>query len=103
MRGEGPMYAERAIDRLIEAGWYMLDSEFDPAAYRNWKERAFECVSALMGPQHMYTRYFSQFVDEDWKRSLLNREGILVAVKEQVHLSHRSDSGTRRNGDGVKA
>lgn len=85
------MYAEKSIDRLIEAGWYMLDSEFNPTAYQTWKERAFECVSELMGPHHAYTKYFGQFVDEDWKRSLLNREGLLVAVKEQVCKPERND------------
>lgn len=86
------MYAEDAIDRLIEAGWYMLDSEFDPTAYQNWKERAYECVSTLMGPKHTYTRYLRQFVEEDWKKSLLNSEGILVAVKEQVDAAERPDN-----------
>ena len=78
------MAAAKRIDDVIEAGWYVVESDFDAGAFRTWKERAFECVASLMGPDHPYTRYFGEFVSEAKKNNVLTGEGILTAVKEQV-------------------
>ncbi len=58
------MLVDNMIDDLIEAGWYVLESDFDLKALSNWRKEAFECVTALMGPDHTYTQYFKDFVRE---------------------------------------
>ena len=82
---------ERTIDELIEAGWYVLESDFDPRAFVQWKIRALECVECLMGPDHPYTQYFNSFVLRPATIDLLAGEGILNAMREQP-------AGTIRNG-----
>jgi hypothetical protein len=78
------MTVEERIDNLIEAGWYVLDSDFDRTAFADWRKQALNCVTALLGPSHTYTCYFRDFVDEAETKSLLTGEGILVAAKEQI-------------------
>jgi|GEM_PF-666598 len=78
------MAVESRIDSLIEAGWEVIESEFDPRAFREWKMAASQCVAALMGPDHPYTKYFGNFVSEPQASDLLAGEGILVAIRERV-------------------
>ncbi len=83
---------DRMIDELIEAGWYVLESDFDPRAFVQWKMRALECVHCLMGPDHPYTQYFNSFVMRPASTDLLAGEGILTAMKEKVSATDRSGS-----------
>lgn len=80
----GPM--EEQIDRLIEAGWYVLESDFDRAAFINWRQRAFQCLMTLLGPDHPYTECFKAFVVEAEKCQLLTGTGILAAAREKAYL-----------------
>ncbi|MGB6063419.1 MAG: hypothetical protein WBG50_01335 [Desulfomonilaceae bacterium] len=81
------MSVEQLVDNLIEAGWNVIDSDFDSRAFANWRKQALDCIGALMGPGHTYTQYFRDFVEEAEKGSLLAGAGILVATKEQVAKS----------------
>ncbi len=76
------MAIDGRIDDLIEAGWGVLDSDFDPVAFQRWRRRAFDCLTALVGPDHVYTRHFENFVRQGGKRDLLAAGGILSAAKE---------------------
>lgn len=78
------MIAVRKIDDLIEAGWDVLESELDASAFKKWKREAFNCVTALVGPDHPYAQYFNEFVVEPDRRNLLAGEGILVAMRHMV-------------------
>ena len=80
------MAIEERIDDLIEAGWGVLDSDFDPVAFQRWRRRAFDCLTALVGPDHVYTRHFENFVRQGGKTDLLAAGGILSAAKEQMVL-----------------
>ena len=80
------MAVEQRIDDLIEAGWGVLDSDFDPVAFQRWRRRAFDCLTALVGPDHVYTRHFENFVRQGGKTDLLAAGGILSAAKEQMVL-----------------
>ncbi len=77
------MAVEQRIDDLIEAGWGVLDSDFDPVAFQRWRRRAFDCLTAMCGPDHVYTRHFENFVRQGGKTDLLAAGGILSAAKEQ--------------------
>jgi hypothetical protein len=83
-QGRPTMPAIKAIDELIDAGWQVLESDFDPVAFMKWRRRAYECVVALLGPDHPYALFFEQFVSQDNRGSLLTGAGILAATKEQV-------------------
>lgn len=72
------------IDDAIEAGWNVLESDLDPSAFKRWRREAFECVTALVGPDHPYSKYFRQFVVEPESRNLLAGAGILVAMRHTV-------------------
>ena len=83
---------KRMIDELIEAGWYVLESDIDPRAFVQWKMRALECVECLMGPEHPYTQYFNSFVLRPASTDLLAGEGILNAMREQLAGASRRGS-----------
>lgn len=55
------MLKDEAIDDLIQAGWDVLDSDFDMAALLEWKRKAHTCLSALLGPDHEDTQHFQGF------------------------------------------
>jgi hypothetical protein len=83
---------EHSIDNLIEAGWHVIDSDFDITAFTRWRKQALDCVGTLMGPAHPYTNYFRDFVEQAERSSLLTGEGILVATKEQIANAQRQSS-----------
>jgi hypothetical protein len=78
------MFNERALEKLIQAGWYLIESDFDTGAFAHWKEEAFDCVNGLMGSQHACTRCFKDVVRGVCEYDLLAAEGILEAVREQI-------------------
>ncbi len=78
------MFNERALDKLIQAGWYLIESDFDTSDLTRWKKEAFECVAGLMGAESAYTKYFKDFVFGAVENDLLVGEGILEAVREQI-------------------
>ena len=45
----------KLIDELISAGWEVLAGEFTETAYADWKQKAHDCLKALLGPDHYYT------------------------------------------------
>ena len=77
------MKIEQRIDELIKAGWEVVDSDFDPVAFQHWRAKAFECINAMFGSDHVYTKYFQRFVQEDRRANALAAEGVLSAAKQQ--------------------
>jgi hypothetical protein len=77
------MSVEQRIDDLIEAGWGVVDADFHPVAFQSWRRRAFDCLAAMYGPDHVYTRHFANCVQQAGKTDLLAAGGILSAAKEQ--------------------
>ena len=80
------MVTGKRIDDLIDAGWYVLETNFDEKAFCAWRKRCRDCLSVLLGKDHVYTRSFEDFVQRAEKRNLLTGEGILMAVREQTAL-----------------
>ena len=78
------MIIENRIDELIMAGWRVVDSDFDPVAFDHWRLKAFDCLTAMLGPDHSYTKYFQNFVKESHRTNILAAGGVLVAAKEQT-------------------
>ena len=79
------MKIEQRIDELIKAGWGVVESDFDPIAFQNWRLKAFECLNAMFGPDHVYTKYFQHFVEQGDRTNVLAAGGVLVAAKEQMN------------------
>ncbi|MGO9566869.1 MAG: hypothetical protein ACLP5H_04940 [Desulfomonilaceae bacterium] len=78
------MHQERLIDNLIEAGWHVLDTDFDEAALRNWRELALICLTDLLGSDHVYVQQFDDWVRHREKLNLMAAGGVLVAAKEMA-------------------
>jgi hypothetical protein len=78
------MKAENQIDELIMAGWRVVDSDFDPVAFDHWRLKAFDCLTAMLGPDHVYAKYFGHFVKESHRTNILAAGGVLVAANEQT-------------------
>ncbi len=77
------MKIDQQIDELIKAGWDVVDSDFDPVAFQHWRLKAFECLNAMFGSDHVYTKYFEHFVQQARKTNALAGEGVLAAAKQQ--------------------
>ena len=56
------MKIEEQIDELIKAGRGVVESDFDPVAFQNWRLKAFECISSMFGSDHVHTKYFEHLV-----------------------------------------
>ncbi len=78
------MKIEHRLDELIKAAWGVVDSDFDPIAFQYWRLKAFECLTAMFGPDHVYTKYFQQFAQQSDVTNALAAGGILVAAKEHL-------------------
>jgi hypothetical protein len=101
------MYAQKALDDLIDAAWQVVESDFDPEAFTTWRECARDCVGALLGPNHPHAQFFEALVATEAKTNLLAVAGILEATKEQAVTrkipAHHRDSGPRTIAAGEKA
>ena len=77
------MKIEHQIDALIKAGWEVVESDYDPVAFQHWRLKAFECLSAMFGSDHVYTKYFERFVEQSDRTNALVAGGVLAAAREQ--------------------
>jgi hypothetical protein len=77
------MKIEDQIDELIEAGWGVVDSDFDPVAFQNWRLKALECLNAMFGSDHVYTKNCECFVQQGDRGNVLAATGVLAAAKQQ--------------------
>lgn len=70
------------IDALINAGWRVLESDFDEATFTEWRKEAFRCLTVLVGEDHAYTEHFRDCLKErnPASRSLLTEVGLLTAA-----------------------
>jgi hypothetical protein len=93
------MSVEQRIDDLIEAGWGVLHSDFDPVAFQHWRSEAFACLNAVVGPDHVYTRHFANFVRQGGSADLLAGGGILSAAKEQMAGNEQAGKPAKANGN----
>ena len=86
------MCDERLIQDLIEAGRHVVDTDFDEAAFRAWRERALACVAGLVGPDHHYTQAFRLSVCQQQEKAVPTEEGALPATGEGLVKSRLHDT-----------
>ncbi len=87
------METERRLDELIKAASGVVDSDFDPIAFQYWRLQAFECLTAMFGADHIYTKYFQQYVQKSGLTNLLAASGVLVAAREHLKAEGCGPSG----------
>ncbi len=71
------------LDELIKAAWGVIEADFDPAAFQHWRLKAFECLTAMFGSDHVYTKHFEHFVRQSNRANALAGGGLLSAAKQQ--------------------
>jgi hypothetical protein len=86
------------IDDLIEAGWSVLDSGFDPLAFHRWRRRALDCLTAIVGPDHDSTRHFQHLVRQCGKIDLRLIRGGLAASEEKESDNRFAPETANANG-----
>ena len=74
------MVLEKQIDTLIDAGWKVLESDFSEQAFRNWREKAYGCLAALLGKSHPYTKHFEHNSGFTKRTNILGGVGVLTAA-----------------------
>jgi hypothetical protein len=72
------MPIERLIDELIEAGWSVLESNFDERAFALWRLSAHQCVAALLASDDPCPQPFQDHVNEPHAGSFLARGDIFT-------------------------
>ena len=78
------MYVEHTINNLIATGWSILDARTDEAAASKWKTQTLDCLTSLLGPDHIYVTHLKDFFRKAGRGSLLAGTGILTAAKEEL-------------------
>ena|SRR5208337_5177152 len=78
------MHAEHTIDNFMELGWHILDTSRDEAAFVQWKTRALEYLTALLGPDHVYCVRLRGIIGETGTYGLLAGIGILAAAGQEL-------------------
>jgi hypothetical protein len=59
---EGSMCNEKRLDALIEAGWHVIDTEYDKRALYFWKKKAYDFLENFVGPDHVSTQGFRNYI-----------------------------------------
>jgi hypothetical protein len=49
-----------------------------------WRNRAFSCLTTLLGSKHAYTLRFANYVRQAEQMDALAGEGILTAAREEI-------------------
>jgi hypothetical protein len=90
------MYVEHTINDLIETGWSILDATTDEAAASKWKTQALDCLTSLLGPDHIYVTHLKDFFRKTGRGSLLAGTGILTAAREELAVNGENWAGVLR-------
>lgn len=73
------MNSGKRLDDLIEAGWHVVDSEFDVEALYYWKKKALDFLTDFVGPDHACTRSFKDRIQQTEQFGLLDGTDIFGA------------------------
>ncbi|MEW6137231.1 MAG: hypothetical protein AB1733_03290 [Thermodesulfobacteriota bacterium] len=46
---------DQQLRNLVEAGWHVIESDFDTAAFLKWRKAAVACLDELMEPDEKST------------------------------------------------
>jgi len=91
---------------LIRTVREVIESDFDIRVIYRWKKEALEYLREQLGPDHYYTRCFTDHMAEMEQQHLLTGAGVLDAVRVQMSQSNSNMSGKQRGysfGPGLSA
>jgi hypothetical protein len=88
------MALEKQIDTLIEAGWGVIESDYDEEAFHVWRSRAVECLTSLVGVDHAYTRRFRVSLIRPSVSKVLSGVGVLNAAAQLRDDIRANDDGS---------
>jgi hypothetical protein len=72
------------INDLIKIAQKAVQDEIDIRTIYEWKKQTVEYLTRHLGPDHYYTRYFTNYMKEVEQQTLLTGGGLLAAVRETV-------------------
>ncbi len=78
------MYSGKSLDDLIEAGWHVIDTEFDAGAFYYWKKKALDFLTDFVGPDHESTRSFKNCIEQTKGFDPLDHRSILTAASKDT-------------------
>lgn len=87
------MVKQRRIKDLIDAGWCILEAPGDDQECAQWKAQALDCLTQLLGPDHIYVSYLRETFGRTGSLSVLSGTGILDAAREQLCGTTLNPSG----------
>ncbi len=79
-----PFTYDDAFSALVEAGYELVESDFDEMTFKKWRQKAIDCISSLLGPDHPYTRSFSEHVRRHDPNNLFLGRGLIDATRQDV-------------------
>jgi hypothetical protein len=74
------MYSGKRLDDLIEAGWLVVDTEFDAEALYYWRKKALDFLTDFVGPDHTCTQSFRDWIQQTAQFDRLDRSDIFAAA-----------------------
>jgi hypothetical protein len=75
------MYSGKRLDDLIEAGWHVVDTEFDAEALYYWKKKALDFLTDFVGPDHACTQSFRDTIQHTEQFEPLDGIDIFAAAR----------------------
>ena len=78
------MSLDQRIDALIEAGWHVVESDFDETAVQNWRKQAVECLADLSKPFEIHTEYLDKYVGQAEERAFLGGQDRTHTADEKT-------------------
>ena len=92
------MSFEKQFDDFIEAGRHVIDTDFDPIAFQQWRTHAVMCLSALMGYNHAYAKCFVAHHKDPKQNNLVVGGGILEEANHGLLKKfHGEQRSAKRN------
>ena len=79
------MYSGKSLDDLIEAGWHVIDTEFDAGAFYYWKKKALDFLTDFVGPDHESTRSFRNCIEQTEKFDPLDPGEVRITGSNDTH------------------
>lgn len=78
------MFAQKALDDLMDAARQFIESDFNPDAFVTWRRCACDCAVTLLGEGHPHAQFFQALAVREARTSLLEGAGLPDAPEEQL-------------------
>jgi|GEM_PF-1000904 len=78
------MPTQQRIEDLIVAGRCILDASRGENGVAQWKAQALDCLTRLLGPDHVYVSYLRESFGRAGRLGILSATGVLDAAREQL-------------------